>query len=273
MRLDRRVFSVRHWPGMRSEYMWLPADGAETATKAHQVGVSFSAHRNAVLQIDGRADYLNVPASTVFTNGAQTVRWAEVTEPTEAVEIYPDLELLYAAARPQTGEVEIELVAAAHDATVVGVAAVLKRAHVGEIELDALEASTLAHRLVAHLADHYCNPRYRRTDRTGWLDRTVIDQVAAFVEERLSEQITLDDLAAQAHLSPYHFARAFKRSTGLAPHQFVTMRRMEHAKTQILSTCRSVPEIAHALGYSNISHFRRLFRRNTGFRPSDLRRR
>jgi AraC family transcriptional regulator len=78
--------------------------------------------------------------------------------------------------------------------------------------------------------------------------------------------------AAQARLSAYHFARAFKRSTGMAPHEFVTMRRMERAKTLLLSTRHSVPEIVHTLGYSNVN-FRRLFRRYTGFLPSDLRRR
>jgi AraC family transcriptional regulator len=272
MRLDQRVCSVRRWPGMRSKYIWLPPDGSVTTTKANQVGVSFSAHRKAVHQVGDRTNYLDIPAGAVFANGSQAVRWAEVSEPTEAVEIYPDLGLLHAAAGRQAGEVEIEPVAAARDATVVGVAAVLKRAHVGEIDLDALEASTLSHRLAAHLAEQYCHPRSPRAHRNGWLDRTVIDQIAAFVDDRLGEQITLDDLAAHAHLSPYHFARAFKRSTGLAPHQFVTMRRMERAKAQLLSTRHSVSEIAHALGYSNVSHFRRLFRRNTGFRPSDLRR-
>lgn len=271
MRLDRRVFAVRSWPGMRSEYTWLPPDGAVTTTKPNQIGVSFSEHRKAVHELGDRADYLDIPAGSVFANGPQHVRWAEVSEPTEAVEIYPDLGLLHAAVEPVQGHVEIEPVTAARDATVLGVAAVLKRAHVHAIELDAVQASTLAHRLAAHLADHYCHPRLRRAHRTGRLDRTVVDQIAEFVEARIGEQLTLDDLAAQARLSPFHFARAFKHTTGLAPHQFVTMRRMERAKTLLLSTRRSVPEIAHRLGYSNVSHFRRLFRRSTGFLPSDLR--
>jgi AraC family transcriptional regulator len=46
---------------------------------------------------------------------------------------------------------------------------------------------------------------------------------------------------------------------------------MERAKTLLLVTRDSVPEIAYAVGYSNVSHFRRLFRRYTGFAPSDLR--
>lgn len=259
---------------MRSEYTWLPPDGAVTTTKPNQIGVSFSEHHRAVHVLDDRAAYLDIPSGSVFANGAQPVRWAEVSEPTEAVEIYPDPGLLHAAAEPaHAGHVEIEAVTAARDATVLGLAAVLKRAHIGEIELDALEASTLAHRLAVHMADHYCHLRTRRAHRTGRLDRTVVDRIADFVEDSLDEQLTLDDLATQARLSPFHFARAFKRTTGLAPHQFVTMRRMERAKTLLLSTPHSVPRIAHTLGYSNVSHFRRLFRRSTGFRPSDLRQR
>ncbi len=81
----------------------------------------------------------------------------------------------------------------------------------------------------------------------------------------------LEDLAAEAGFSAFHFARAFKQSTGMAPHEFVTMRRMERAKELLLAGRSSVPEIAYAVGYSNVSHFRRLLRRYTGFAPSDLR--
>jgi AraC family transcriptional regulator len=72
-------------------------------------------------------------------------------------------------------------------------------------------------------------------------------------------------------LSPFHFARAFKASTGLAPHQFVTARRMERAKTLLLESRASVVEVAHAVGLSNVSHFRRMFRAHLGMLPGELR--
>lgn len=275
MRIDRRTLSVRQWPGIRSEYCWLPPDGGVTTTRPHQVGVSFSAHPRLVHELGDRSGYLAVPAGAVFVTGPERMRWSEVREPTEALEIYPDLDLLETVAEPsRPGPVEIEPAVAAHDATVLGLAAVLRRAHLDDLVLDDLQASTLAHRLVSHLADHYCRPLPRRPGsrpRPGRLERRLLDRVARFVEDHLSEPLLLDDLAREARLSPYHFARSFKASTGMAPHEFVTMRRMERAKALLLTTRHSVPEVAYSVGHANLSHFRRLFRRHTGLRPSDLR--
>lgn len=258
---------------MRSEYCWLPPDDSVTVTKPYQIGVSFSAHGQLVYEADGRPTYLTIPAGAVFANGHHEVRWAEVSEPTEALEIYPDVNLLHEAVGvSHAGALEIEPVTAARDATVLGLAAILKRAHIhGDAGLDGMWASALAHRLAGHVADHYCHPRPRRTRGSGRLDRRLVDRVAAFVDDHLAEQLILDDLAGQARLSVYHFARSFKGTTGMAPHEFVTMRRMERAKALLLGTRHSVPEVAYEVGYSNVGHFRRLLHRYTGFAPSDLR--
>jgi AraC family transcriptional regulator len=255
---------------MRSEYSWLPPDGGTSATKPHQVGISFSDHVNVGYERAGRGTYLDIPAGVMFANGSDEIVWSGVREPSESLEIYPDLDLLRSAFEPGR-DAEIRAAAAVHDATMLGMAAVLKRTHVNGHDLDPMQASTLAHRLVTHLADHHCVERPRRTRRSGRLDRTLVDRVRTFVEDRLSEPLVLDDLAAEASLSAFHFARAFKTSTAMAPHEFVTMRRMERAKSLLLATPDSVPTIAYAVGYSNVSHFRRQFRRYTGFAPSDLR--
>ncbi|WP_166351567.1 AraC family transcriptional regulator [Phytoactinopolyspora limicola] len=273
MRVDRATYNIQRWPGMRSEYSWLPPDRGVTVTKPFQIGVSFSTHDRLVYTEGGRARYLAVPAGSVFVTGTDEVSWAEVPGPTEALEIYPDLELLRTAAEvDDVADVEIEPAAAVRDATVFGLAAALRRAHLARAGVpDDMYASTLAHRLVTHLVEHYCPARLRRRRRNGRLDRVLVDRIAAFVDDRLSEPLVLDDLAAQARLSPFHFARAFKATTGLAPHEFVTLRRLERAKALLLSTGLSGPDVAYAVGYSNVGHFRRLLRRHTGFTPSALR--
>ncbi|RIQ13738.1 AraC family transcriptional regulator [Jiangella rhizosphaerae] len=129
----------------------------------------------------------------------------------------------------------------------------------------------LAHRLAEHVVGHYAGIAPRRRAPAGRLHRVLLDRVADVVEARLGDPLTVDDLAAAAALSPFHFARAFKASTGLAPHEYVTSRRMERAKSLLLTSRLSVPEVAYAVGLSNVSHFRRMFRRHTGFLPSDLR--
>lgn len=263
------VFSVLRLPGMRSEYSWLPPSGGATVTKPQQVGVSFAEHRQVVLERGGRSESLDIRPGDVFANGRERLRWTRVAEPDEVVEIYPDPALLRAAAGTDRG-VEIEPLTAGRDAVVLAIASTLKQVHVHDVYCDEVKASALAHRLAEHLVTHYGG--IRRGDRPpGRLDRVLLNRVAEVVESRLGEALTINDLAAAATLSPFHFARSFKASTGMAPHEFVTARRMNRAKALLLRGRLSVPEVAYSVGYMNLSHFRRVFRRYTGFLPSELR--
>jgi AraC family transcriptional regulator len=98
--------------------------------------------------------------------------------------------------------------------------------------------------------------------------RTVCD----YIEEHLCTQLTLEDLAGLVHLSSFHFTRCFKASMGLAPHQYVIARRMELAKRLVLTTTLNVAETAWSIGYTNTSHFRRLFTLHIGVTPGVIRR-
>lgn len=84
--------------------------------------------------------------------------------------------------------------------------------------------------------------------------------------------LTLEDLSKTAAMSPFHFARSFKRATGLPPHQYVTKQRIELAKSLLRDTPLPVTEVANRAGYENVSHFIRLFKRLTGGTPGEFRR-
>ncbi len=100
----------------------------------------------------------------------------------------------------------------------------------------------------------------------GWQRRRVLE----YIEEHLSETISLSTLSALAQLSPYHFARAFKKTLGLPPHRFHMNRRIERAK--VLLADRPVTDIALAVGYAETSSFSSGFRRATGMSPTEFRR-
>jgi AraC family transcriptional regulator len=153
---------------------------------------------------------------------------------------------------------------------VLAIASILKRVHLAGSTLSDLAASTLAHRLSGHLLSHYSDTRLTHRP-AGLLDRRTVDRVTEFVDAELSGVLTLDRLAAVALLSPFHFARAFKATTGLAPHRFVMARRIQRATALLGESTASVPEIAHMVGLSNVSHFRRVFRDHTGALPGQAR--
>jgi AraC family transcriptional regulator len=85
--------------------------------------------------------------------------------------------------------------------------------------------------------------------------------------------VSLAALAAEAGLSRFHFCRAFKESTGLAPHAWLRQHRLEQAMHMLRDTDASVMAVATALGYASQTAFAAGFRKLTGATPSDWRRR
>jgi AraC family transcriptional regulator len=255
---------------MRSEHAVLPphADpaGPPTTTRPYQVGVSFSGHRDLVHATGGRTVRADVPPGSAVVSGPERIDWLRVREPTEALEVYPDPGLVRAAAG---GWPALDQRVGVPDATVLGIGSVLRRAHAGTLVLGDVAASTLAHRLVTHLVGRYGGVRL--AVGPGLLPAAVVDRVGELVEARLGEVLTLDELAAVAHLSPWHFARGFARTTGLPPHRFVTARRMDRARLLLRTSDRPVEEVARAVGFANLSHFRRVFRAHHGAPPTAVR--
>ena len=83
---------------------------------------------------------------------------------------------------------------------------------------------------------------------------------------RLGGPLDLADLAAVARLSPYHFHRSFRVTTGLTPHAFQTNLRIAHART-MLRAGDSIAGVAASCGFADQSHLTRTFRRAVGVTP------
>jgi AraC family transcriptional regulator len=251
---------------MVSVYAVLGPHAGVTTTGAHQVGIDFSGHLGLVREIDGRAGRHDAPPGAVYVTGRSPITWLEVSDPTEALEIYPDRDL-----RPGPGEVRPSF--AEPDGVVFAVASRLRRAHLdsGAGALTDIEASTLAHLLAGHLLRRYGTGPVPDRGPAGELRPGAVDVVAEYIRAHLADVITLDNLAGAVSLSPYHFARSFRATTGMTPHAFVTEHRLMVARDRLLRGDASVTAIALAVGFSNISHFRRLFRRRYGLAPAGLR--
>jgi AraC family transcriptional regulator len=106
------------------------------------------------------------------------------------------------------------------------------------------------------------------TTRRG-LSRRVLALACTYMEAKLGENFTLDELARAAGVSRFHFSRLFRVSTGASPMGYFLYLRVERAKNMLLQGDRKICEIALALGFFDQSHFSRTFRRMTGVAPRE----
>lgn len=124
--------------------------------------------------------------------------------------------------------------------------------------------------LMAYLAARFTDRAPRALVARGGLAPAALRRVTEFVEAHLSAPLAIQDLADVLGLSPYHFARAFKRATGEAPHRFVLRRRVARARDLIARGGLPLAEVALATGFSSQSHLGQRFRELTGLTPGQF---
>ena len=99
-----------------------------------------------------------------------------------------------------------------------------------------------------------------------------VEQAIVSMSERLDEDLSLEDLARVAIMSPYHFNRVFHEVTGIPPSQFLYALRLEMAKRLLLTTQFNVTDVCYEVGYNSLGTFTRRFTRLVGVPPGQLRR-
>ena len=95
--------------------------------------------------------------------------------------------------------------------------------------------------------------------------------VLTLIEEHLGDPLPLERLAAAACMSPFHFARLFKRATGQTPHNYLTARRMERAKELLREGRLPLMHVALSVGFQTQGHFTEVFHRHAGITPRRFR--
>ncbi len=126
--------------------------------------------------------------------------------------------------------------------------------------------------LLAHFAHTYGGFRTRvglhESGLAPWQERRAKEIMRA----RLASHLTIADVAAECKLTPSHFARSFRRSTGVAPHEFLSRLRIDEAKRLMSSTKLPLSDIALICGFGDQSYFTRVFSRSVGASPGAWRR-
>jgi AraC family transcriptional regulator len=177
----------------------------------------------------------------------------------------------------------------AHDPAVANIAAVLARETIRAELGGRLYAESLASMLAVHLLRHYAArgagcivghrslqkaaaPVARRFGESGSRPRAVGDALA-FIHANYARDVSVADIAAAAHFSPFHLTRLFKQALGVSPHRYLIQVRVNSARSLLSADVGkpSLAEVASAVGFADQSHLTRHFKRVIGVTPGQFR--
>lgn len=120
----------------------------------------------------------------------------------------------------------------------------------------ALQLGDSAHRLLFATATH---------------EPEAVRNAKSFIHTHLAEPMSLEAVASAVNVSPFHFCKLFKRSTGLTFTDFVNRARVEKAKRMLMKPAARITEVAYDVGFQSLSHFNRSFRRIADESPTEFR--
>jgi AraC-like DNA-binding protein len=127
-----------------------------------------------------------------------------------------------------------------------------------------IESSSLLREFVGEMVLRY-GKKPAATLRLG-NERSAVKRVKECLESRYTENLTLEELARVANLSPFHLIRVFRKEVGLPPHAYQTRLRLNHAKS-MLAQAATIGEAAVSAGFYDQSHFTNHFRKVFGYPP------
>jgi AraC family transcriptional regulator len=226
---------------------------------------------------EGVKRHVPPPAGSILVVPAGSPHWGRASGPKDLLHVFLEPELVARVAAEAFGFDPARLTVPPLDAMdlrhlramMLAVDAEMRAGGVG----GRLAAESLANVVAVHLIRHILAPRQPERGRDGTLPRARLRAVVEYIEEFLDAGPTLDQMAAVARLSPYHFARQFKAATGLPPYQYVIARRVERAKELMQAgTGFSLAQVSARAGFSNQRHFSLHFKRLVGVTPGQFRR-
>jgi AraC family transcriptional regulator len=145
----------------------------------------------------------------------------------------------------------------------------IKKGEVGHAAMiDSLSRQLAIHLLRTHLTVK--KSALIELSRAGPVDRR-LRRAIEFMHDNFARELALEEIAAAAYLSEYHFARLFKQITGLTPHFYLANLRLERARVLLAETSLSINEVAASVGYHSQSHFTKMFKSVAGITPSSYR--
>lgn len=254
----------RSKPSLSAARLLAPAGGGAFAFDRLSIGVFLvdqPTHRIAIGSDAPTAQPLTAHQGWVLPPGAEGYCAFDADHEFVSVELAPELlrDVGFDPSRPFAPRV------GAHDPLLAQMALAAATPPQGA---PTLYVDTMRHALAAHVTQLLAPPAAPDGAR---LDDARLRRAVDYIEDNLAADLTLGALASEAAMSPFHFSRAFKRATGRAPLQYVIAARLARAKTLLATTALPIAEIAHRVGYADVSRFGKHFKRRYGAAPSAAR--
>ena len=136
--------------------------------------------------------------------------------------------------------------------------------------IDRMYGEALSTALAIHLLREYGGAVLGPKREYGGLPREKLMRAVEYIQDQLDADLTVSGIAQAVCLSPYHFSRLFKESTGQSPYQYVVEARARKAKELLITGKFTISEVAYDVGFVDQSHLTRHFKRVFGLTPKTL---
>ena len=136
----------------------------------------------------------------------------------------------------------------------------------GRLFLDSIEQALARALILGYAVRDYSTRVYR-----GGLSPARLRRIKELVQERMEEDLSLEEMARTVGLSTAHFSQVFRNTTGQTPHQSLLWHRVQRAKEMLRSDETRVLDVAIACGFKTQQHFARVFREMCGASPTEYR--
>lgn len=275
----QRLLSPREWPAARAEiWHFTPGVQAGVVHDSHEIAILLSGRTVVKRAGDGRRQegLARVGSAWICPAGTFESHVEATGESAEWLFLFLPPELIGQSVLAEHG-IDPEKVRLAYaggnvDPILVQIGACFRQLLAREEQpTDRLFVDGLRTALAAHLIGNYSVDQWRPLSRSPVLDMRRLGNVLEYIEDHLSDALTLAELAGVACLSPFHFARSFRMVMGVTPHRFVIERRVEVAKQKLALGYDTLFEIALDNGFGSQANFTRVFRKITGFTPGEFR--
>ena len=259
--------------GMYLEYHYFPPhETPEHYPTQHVVAIQTKGKVQAERRLDGRFRQEYIVPGDICIVPAHTRHWIHSQDEQELILLSLNPAFLGRVAYESVNPDRLEIVPhfAKDDPLIYQIGRSLLTALQAEPFESRVYAETLGTALSAHLLQYYATDK-RPLQSSISLTQSSIGQAIEYINEHLSEDLSLEAIASSIGMSKYHFCRAFRQAKGLSPWQYVIQQRIEAAKRLLVIPQLSIAQISQRLGFSTQGQFTNFFRKYVGVSPKQYR--